>query len=60
MIVLSGNNESYNVTSGLVTANCELKSNQREAGTRLGYGKLRIKEQPERSRYKAWLRQTAN
>ena len=35
MIVLSGNNECYTATSGLVTANCELKSNQTEAGTKV-------------------------
>ena len=35
VIVLSGDNECYTVTSGLVTANYELKCNQEEADTKV-------------------------
>ena len=35
VIVLSGDNKCYTVTSGLVTANYELKSNQKETDTKV-------------------------
>ena len=42
VIVISGNNECCTVTSGLVTENYELKTNQEETGTKLSLHAIQI------------------